>query len=63
MFLNCSGMLSGWVRLFSGSTTNLTPKGLYKYLLRQCNRIPHPELQKYYKHHIRQVKENIFEKW
>lgn len=39
----------------SSSSATLSAKGLYKYLYRQCARIPNPELQKYYRHHIRQV--------
>ncbi|ODN01750.1 putative tRNA (uracil-O(2)-)-methyltransferase [Orchesella cincta] len=31
-----------------------SPKGLYKYLIRQCQKLPHEEISAYYKHHVRQ---------
>jgi len=37
-----------------------TPRGLYKYLLRQCNRLPNEEIQKYYRHQVRQVREDYW---
>ncbi|CAL8115668.1 unnamed protein product [Orchesella dallaii] len=50
--------------LLANITTNSTgtlipkavysPKGLYKHLIRQCNKLPHEEISAYYKHHVRQ---------
>lgn len=42
-----------------GSSTLNTPKQLYKYLLRECEKLP-KHTQQFYKHSVKQVRTKCF---